>query len=428
MVTPLRSVFAPLGRRLAAVLGALILLGTGMPSGAQAAVTPDDYTIDNTIQTHFYELSVRHITTGLDTAYVTPVIGNQLATLGWDFTVATVDASAGSTRFLGSLPLPAGARVLDYVLFPEMQRPGAPSTVMVAYAMQEGDCRYSVLRESTVDITGAVPPALGRIWYRSPCFPTPASVADYGPLAQSGGRVALVPKAWRVNRKRPEFFFSIGDFKVAKPKTLPLSKAARSVISSVLRITAPQKATVWSSGLRNVQGLTVATIDGKQQLLSTEHGPRGGDELNALAEGEFYGWPQTDYGVAYGANQPGNTPDRPGVHLGKATLPLFAWVPSSGTGPMIQVKGPAYRRWWANTPGSADLLVAGMGSRWLYRFRIQDGAVRYMEDFRLGARVRSMAELPSGAIAMGLDAGGDLLIVEPSKVWDLNAGSFAPTR
>lgn len=389
-------------------------------------VTPDDYQIDNVIPTHFYELTVQHITTGLDTAYVTTVRANDLATIGWDFTVSTVDAASGTSRMLGALPLPNDARVLDFASFSEMQRAGGPSTVMLSYAAWDGSCRYSVLRETSVDLTGQSPPALGRIWYRSPCFPTPEGTGTFGPLAQSGGRIALVPRGWRAKAANPEFFFSVGDFKVAKPYSLAMSAAARKVNSTVLRISAPHRYSVWASGLRNVQGLVTAKIDGVTQLLSTEHGPRGGDELNALRRGGDYGWPKTDYGVSYGAGQPENTADRAGVHTGRALLPLFAWVPSAGTAAMLQISGPAFRQWWANTPGSADLLIAGLASKYLYRVRIQGGAVRLVEDFRLGARVRSMAQLPSGAIAMGLDAGGDVLIVKPSQVWNTTTGTFTP--
>ena len=44
---------------------------------------------------------------------------------------------------------------------------------------------------------------------------------------------------------------------------------------------------VYASGLRNPQGLTVAR-DGR--VWETEHGPRGGDEVNLIREGGNYGW------------------------------------------------------------------------------------------------------------------------------------------
>lgn len=51
-----------------------------------------------------------------------------------------------------------------------------------------------------------------------------------------------------------------------------------------------KKATVFSKGHRNPQGLCFAA-DGR--FLSTEHGPDRGDEVNVIEKGEDYGWPDT---------------------------------------------------------------------------------------------------------------------------------------
>ena len=45
---------------------------------------------------------------------------------------------------------------------------------------------------------------------------------------------------------------------------------------------------VWTYGHRNPQGLAVDPRDGA--IFSTEHGPRGGDELNLILKGHNYGW------------------------------------------------------------------------------------------------------------------------------------------
>jgi glucose/arabinose dehydrogenase len=49
---------------------------------------------------------------------------------------------------------------------------------------------------------------------------------------------------------------------------------------------------MFSRGLRNPQGLFVDD----ELILSTEHGPKGGDELNLIVQGEDYGWPVVSYG------------------------------------------------------------------------------------------------------------------------------------
>ena len=55
------------------------------------------------------------------------------------------------------------------------------------------------------------------------------------------------------------------------------------------------KSSIWTYGNRNPQGLAV-TKDGI--IWETEHGPRGGDELNIIRKGINYGWPKI-YGINY---------------------------------------------------------------------------------------------------------------------------------
>ncbi len=54
----------------------------------------------------------------------------------------------------------------------------------------------------------------------------------------------------------------------------------------------------FSMGHRNPQGLE--WIDFNQMLISTEHGPQGGDEVNVLIGGTNYGWPKATFGEEYG--------------------------------------------------------------------------------------------------------------------------------
>ena len=50
---------------------------------------------------------------------------------------------------------------------------------------------------------------------------------------------------------------------------------------------------LWSMGHRNVQGLA---RDAAGRVWASEHGPRGGDELNLIEGGQNYGWPLQRYG------------------------------------------------------------------------------------------------------------------------------------
>ncbi len=53
---------------------------------------------------------------------------------------------------------------------------------------------------------------------------------------------------------------------------------------------------IWSLGHRSQEGLA---FDGQGRLWETEHGPRGGDELNLMKAGSNYGWPLIVHGIDY---------------------------------------------------------------------------------------------------------------------------------
>lgn len=55
---------------------------------------------------------------------------------------------------------------------------------------------------------------------------------------------------------------------------------------------------IFSTGHRNPQGLIVDNIN--NLILATEHGPRGGDEINIIKRKRNYGWPLASYGSSTG--------------------------------------------------------------------------------------------------------------------------------
>ncbi len=79
---------------------------------------------------------------------------------------------------------------------------------------------------------------------------------------------------------------------------------------------------VYSYGHRNPQGLAVHPITG--QVWITEHGPKGGDELNALVSGGNYGWPLVSYGDEYRGGKVGT--GRTDLDGGEG--PRWYWTPS----------------------------------------------------------------------------------------------------
>lgn len=118
---------------------------------------------------------------------------------------------------------------------------------------------------------------------------------------------------------------------------------------------------IWSYGHRNPQGL-IASRDGI--LWQTEHGPRGGDELNIITRGANYGWPLVSYGMNYDGTafkwQPSPTP---------LTDPVYYWTPSPGISNLALYEGDEFPKW------NGNLLVTSLGKEELHRLSLQNNVV-----------------------------------------------------
>ena len=146
-----------------------------------------------------------------------------------------------------------------------------------------------------------------------------------------------------------------------------------------------------SMGHRNPQGLTFSTSG---NLWSTEHGPAGGDELNLIKSGVNYGWPKVTLGTDYNSYK-WNDNGIVGNHDGYQQ-PVFAWVPSIGISNLLEVKG-FDKRW------DGDLLVTSLKAQTLFRLRLNHDRVVYSEPIWIGQRLRDIAQLEDGTIALWTD-------------------------
>jgi aldose sugar dehydrogenase len=167
----------------------------------------------------------------------------------------------------------------------------------------------------------------------------------------------------------------------------------------------------YTTGHRNAQGL-YRTSDGL--IWATEHGPKGGDELNLIRQGADYGWPFVSYGANYNDYVWPLDP-KPGRHLGHEP-PAFAWLPSIGVSSLISVEQDLFAHW------KGDLLVAGMREQSLFRLRVRDGNVIFAEPIPIGRRVRDLIEAPDGRIVLLQDY-GTVTFLEPTTpppIWNVN--------
>ncbi len=159
-----------------------------------------------------------------------------------------------------------------------------------------------------------------------------------------------------------------------------------------------------SRGHRNPQGLTK---DSKGRVWSTEHGPKGGDELNLILEGRHYGWPLVSHGTGTGERFLKNSTQH-GRHEG-FEKPRYAWVPSIGISNLIAVN--RFSEHWRD-----DLLVISLSGNSLHRLRLDGDHVILEERVDLGERLRDIVEETNGTINIWTDKGNILRLraVDPN--------------
>jgi glucose/arabinose dehydrogenase len=115
--------------------------------------------------------------------------------------------------------------------------------------------------------------------------------------------------------------------------------------------------TIWSYGHRNPQGLDRHPETGA--LYNSEHGPRGGDEINLVEPQKNYGWPVITYGMNYNGTPITSETAREGMEQ-----PVHYWVPSIAVSAVDFYDGSAFEGW------TNDLLVGGLGAQVVERLRL----------------------------------------------------------
>jgi aldose sugar dehydrogenase len=148
---------------------------------------------------------------------------------------------------------------------------------------------------------------------------------------------------------------------------------------------------IWSYGHRNAQGLVFHPET--NELWQTEHGPRGGDELNLILPGRNYGWPVIGHGVEYIGTRIHESTAREGMEQ-----PVHYWVPSIATSGLMLYRGSRFPEW------SGDLFVGGLTGERIDRVRVRDGRVVETETIFDGfGRIRDVREGPDGYIYVVMD-------------------------
>jgi aldose sugar dehydrogenase len=144
---------------------------------------------------------------------------------------------------------------------------------------------------------------------------------------------------------------------------------------------------VHSIGHRNPQGL--AFHPDSKELWATDHGPKGGDELNRVRPGRNYGWPMQTSGVDYSGAPLGKDGDVDGMEA-----PVHVFEKTVGPSGLAFYTGDMFPEW------RGDMLIGGLASESLERIRVADNKVVEHESIPIGRRIRDVQIAPDGAILL----------------------------
>ena len=163
---------------------------------------------------------------------------------------------------------------------------------------------------------------------------------------------------------------------------------------------------IFSLGNRNVQGAALHPSTG--ELWAHEHGPQGGDELNAIRAGVNYGWSIITYGRNYGTGTKiGEGTSKPGI-----AQPLHYWVPSIAPSGMAFYTAERFPNW------RGDILIGALKDQMLVRLRIDGEKIVKEERMLKGTlgRIRDVRQGTDGYVYLLTDhADGVIARLEPAK-------------
>ena len=144
---------------------------------------------------------------------------------------------------------------------------------------------------------------------------------------------------------------------------------------------------IWAYGIRSPEGFAFAS-DGT--LWETEHGPRGGDELNRIEKGKNYGWPLITHGIDYPGGPIGEgLTAKPGLEQ-----PVYYWDPVIAPSGLAVYHGKLFPKW------NGDLLAGGLRGTGVYRLTLKNNKVVSEEPLLtdLHTRIRDVRVGPDGAV------------------------------
>jgi glucose/arabinose dehydrogenase len=268
--------------------------------------------------------------------------------------------------------------------------------IFFTYSEPVGDDEsHIVVARARLDEAGAALRDVSVIFGSKPALPRRRS-------ANQGGRIAIA--------RDGNLFVTIGDRSQSPP--WDMAQKLDNHLGKMIRITPDGAAApgnpfigkagalpeIWSYGHRSEEGLTINPVTG--ELWETEHGPRGGDELNTPQAGKNYGWPVIVHGIDY----PGDTIGAGITEMGGMEQPLYYWDPVIAPSGLAFYTGNLFPQW------KDSIFVGALRGTMLDRLQLSGRKVVAEEPLLvdLHARIRDVRMGPDGAVYVLTD--GDKLL------------------
>lgn len=227
-----------------------------------------------------------------------------------------------------------------------------------------------------------------------------------------GGRMAFLPDGtfaltvgdgFEYREKAQDFSTNLGKIvRLTEDGGVPADNPYESVLDTHRKN--------YTIGHRNQQGLAFDAVSGR--LYETEHGPRGGDELNVIEPGRNYGWPVITYGMDYSGAYVSPFTEREGMEQ-----PVLQWTPSIAPSGLAIYRGDKFPQW------AGDAFVGALAFKHLRRVDLDEqgrvvGEQKLLTD--LNERIRDVRVSPDGYLYLTTDypaegkETGRVLRIEPA--------------
>ena len=216
--------------------------------------------------------------------------------------------------------------------------------------------------------------------------------------AQAGGRMV---------KYKNSLLLTVGDFMDLELYLTAENRLFSKILSIDLKT---KKHGVISQGHRNPQGLLY--VEEEDLLISSEHGPKGGDEINKILtdtkEIPHYGWPIASHGTFYGFE---STEIRKNIlkyknHEDNGYVePILVFEPSIGPSEVVKAE---YR-------SDKSFLVSSLKNRSLYEFKYSknEKSAKVTDEIFIGERIRDIKLVKNGEYFLILGNTGSFAILNP---------------